>query len=51
MRLLEEFWCGNIEPTEYGTSSKQRVQEISGADLPERRKAQSHHDGRTGRIV
>ena len=22
MRLLEEFWYGNIEPTEYDTSSK-----------------------------
>ena len=21
MRILEEFWCGNIEPTEYDTSS------------------------------
>ena len=21
MRILEEFWYGNIEPTEYGTSS------------------------------
>lgn len=21
MRILEEFWCGNIEPTEYNTSS------------------------------
>ena len=20
MRILEEFWCGNIEPTEYDTS-------------------------------
>lgn len=23
MRLLEEFWYGNIEPTEYDTSSKE----------------------------
>ena len=23
MRILEEFWYGNIEPTEYGTSSKE----------------------------
>ena len=22
MRILEEFWYGNIEPTEYDTSSK-----------------------------
>ena len=24
MRILEEFWYGNIEPTEYGTSSKEK---------------------------
>ena len=23
MKILEEFWCGNIEPTEYDTSSKE----------------------------
>ena len=23
MKLLEEFWYGNIEPTEYDTSSKE----------------------------
>ena len=23
MRILEELWYGNIEPTEYGTSSKE----------------------------
>jgi len=47
MRILEEFWYGNIEPTEYDTSSYklQRIQETIGADLQERRKAQSHHDG------
>ncbi|MBE6939378.1 MAG: hypothetical protein E7457_00930 [Ruminococcaceae bacterium] len=30
MRLLEEFWCGNIEPTEYDTSSKEykKLQEL-----------------------
>ena len=26
MRLLEEFWYGNIEPTEYDTSSKEYKQ-------------------------
>ena len=30
MRILEEFWCGNIEPTEYDTSSKEykKLQEL-----------------------
>ena len=30
MRLLEEFWYGNIEPTEYDTSSKKykKLQEL-----------------------
>ena len=23
MKILEEFWYGNIEPTEYNTSSKE----------------------------
>ncbi len=26
MKLLEEFWYGNIEPTEYDTSSKEYKQ-------------------------
>ena len=31
MKLLEEFWYGNIEPTEYDTSSKEykKLQEFS----------------------
>lgn len=30
MRLLEEFWYGNIEPAEYDTSSKEceKLQEL-----------------------
>ena len=30
MRILEEFWYGNIEPTEYDTSSKEykKLQEL-----------------------
>lgn len=30
MKLLEEFWYGNIEPTEYNTSSKEykKLQEL-----------------------
>ena len=30
MRLLEEFWYGNIEPTEYDTSFKEykKLQEL-----------------------
>lgn len=30
MRILEEFWYGNIEPTEYDTSSKEykKLQEV-----------------------
>lgn len=45
MKLLEEFWYGNIEPTEYDTSSKEYKK------LQERRKAPSRHDGRTERAV
>ncbi|MCI6005271.1 MAG: hypothetical protein SOY73_07810 [Blautia sp.] len=30
MKILEEFWYGNIEPPEYGTSSKEykKLQEM-----------------------
>ena len=30
MRILQEFWYGNIEPTEYDTSSKEykKLQEL-----------------------
>ena len=47
MRILEEFWYGNIEPTEYDTSStayKKLLELIC-------RKTQSHHDGRAKRVV
>ena len=28
MRLLEEFWYGNIEPTEYNTSSNKEYKKL-----------------------
>ena len=28
MRILEELWYGNIEPTEYGTSPSQEYREL-----------------------
>lgn len=28
MRILEEFWCGNIEPTEYDTSSNKEYKKL-----------------------
>ena len=28
MRILEEFWYGNIEPTEYDTSSKKEYKKL-----------------------
>ena len=28
MRILEEFWYGNIEPTEYGTSSNKEYKKL-----------------------
>ena len=28
MRILEEFWYGNIEPTEYDTSSCKEYKEV-----------------------
>ena len=50
MRLLEEFWYGNIEPTEYDTSSKEykKLQELICRN---EEKSQSHHDGWAERVV
>lgn len=28
LRILEEFWCGNIEPTEYDTSSRKKYKKL-----------------------
>lgn len=28
MRILEELWYGNVEPTEYGTSPSQEYREL-----------------------
>ena len=30
MRILEELWYGNIEPTEFGASSSQEYKEFAG---------------------
>lgn len=47
MKILEEFWFGNIEPTEYDTSSCKEygVQRSASTNSPERRKASGHYDG------
>ena len=54
MRILEDLWYGNIEPTEYDTypcaEYKVALQWISRKEeklKPEGRKAQGHHDGFT----
>ncbi len=41
MRILEEFWSGNTEPTEYDCK---KYKKTVGADLQERRKIPSKHD-------
>ena len=28
MKILEEFWCGNIEPTEYDTTPSKEYKEL-----------------------
>ena len=33
MKILEEFWYGNIEPTEYDTSSCKEYKKATGIDL------------------
>lgn len=34
MRLLEEFWYGNIEPTEYDTNACKEYKESASPDYP-----------------
>ena len=46
MRILEEFWYGNIEPTEYDTSSCKEYKK-----LLELKKTPSNHDRRTERFI
>lgn len=46
MRILEEFWYGNIEPTEYDTSFCKEYKKLLELICKERRKTSNHHDGR-----
>ena len=34
MRILEEFWYGNIEPTEYDTSSCKEYKKLLELNIP-----------------
>lgn len=45
MRILEEFWYGNIEPTEYDTTACKELKEIPPFDYKKRGKTSGHHDG------
>lgn len=51
MRILEEFWYGNIEPTEYDTSSCKKDKKLLELICRNEEKAPSHHDRRTERTV
>ena len=51
MKLLEEFWYGNIEPTEYDTFACKVIQRNISLDYQEQRKASGYHDGCTERTV
>ena len=43
MKLLEEFWYGNIEPTEYDTFACKGIQRNISLDYQEQRKASGYH--------
>ncbi len=45
MRLLEEFWYGNIEPTEYDTSASKEYKEVLQLITRNEGKAFGYHDG------
>lgn len=47
MRILEEFWYGNIEPTEYGTSSCKEYKKLLELIC----RNEENHDGRTERAI
>lgn len=44
MKILEEFWYGNIKPMEYDTSFLQGVRESTRTDLQGRRKTPGRHN-------
>ena len=50
MKILEEFWYGNIEPTEYDTSSKEYKKLLEPICRNEE-KLKSYYDIRAKRAV
>ena len=48
MKILEEFWYGNLDPAEYDTSPSPEYKEL--LQLISRNK-EKHHDGHTERPV
>lgn len=46
MKTLEEFWYGNIEPSEYDVFPGKEYKEALACH-PQRRKTASNNDGRT----
>ena len=51
MRILEEFWYGNIEPTEYDTSSCKEYKKLLELICRNEEKTPSNHDRRTERFI
>ena len=47
MRILEEFWYGNVEPTEYDTSSCKEYKKLLELIC----RNESHYDERAERTV
>ena len=50
MRILEKFWYGNVEPTEYATSSCKEYKEALQL-IARNKKTSGHHNGRTEEAV
>ena len=51
MKILEEFWYGNIEPAEYDTSSYKEYKKLLELICRNEEKLQATHDRRTERDV
>ena len=51
MTVLEELWYGNLEPSEFDSSSSKEIQGAATSSLPQRRETSGKHDRRAEGIV
>lgn len=51
MNVLEELWYGNLEPSEFDSSSQQGLQGTAAFGWPQQGKTPDNHDGGAERII